>query len=80
MAEEDDLSARVAELEKKMARLQRDVFSFQVTVARKLTEALTFIQKTQEARDAKVSDALRKVVEELTEIRNRLGAQPRITH
>lgn len=74
--------ARLARLEKRMSRVEANMFVFQATVAGKLTEALGLLRRRQEAREAKVSAALLKLTKELSEIRDRLGSVtgPRLTH
>lgn len=79
---DDEISAKVAELERRMTRLEREVFSFQMGAAKKLTEALAIIQGHEKARDVQVQETLVKMTEELAEIKKRLGqvVGPPISH
>ena len=78
----DDEAARMARLEKRIAKLEANVFLFQAAVAGKLTEALKQLRRRQEMREAKVSEALQKLATELSEVRDRLGSLTgsRLTH
>lgn len=69
---------RIDAIEQRMAKVERDLAGFQNTVVKKLTEALQLIQKHQRLRDARVNQQLKKIVDELTTIRERLTKQQSI--
>jgi hypothetical protein len=69
------LSNRIDAIEKRLTRVEKDLEAFQSTVVKKLTEAMSLIQKHQRMRDARVNQQLQKIVDELTSIREKLSVQ-----
>lgn len=67
---------RIDELEKRLAKVEGEVGAIQNTILKKLTEAMQLIQRHQKMRDARVNDQLRKIVQELTTIREKLASPP----
>lgn len=81
MADEEE--DRLRRLEQRVLRLEKNIFLFQATVAKKLMEALHVLRGRQEAREKKVYDSLQKLAAELSDIRDRLGAvgrPPKVMH
>lgn len=79
---DEDLSARMAEIEKRFAKLEKQIFNFQVNAATKLTEALTVIKEFERAREAKVKEALEAMSKDVAEIRKHFTAmaEPPVTN
>ena len=80
----NDIEKRVGDIEKRLTRLEQNTSVFHLTVSRKLADTMTLLQKHQQSRDAKMAEALKKLAQALTDIRERLGPfmgpPPRITH
>jgi phage-related protein len=66
---------RIDAIEQRLARVERELQAFQHAVAKKLAEALQLIQKHQKLRDVRMNQQLRKIVEELTSLRETMAAK-----
>jgi transposase len=75
-----EMDARLSRLESRMTGFEQKLYESQSLVTRKLQEIFGLIKKQQRVRDARVDEALRKVLEQLTELKNRLVVDPTITH
>jgi hypothetical protein len=67
---------RIDEIEKRLAKVEGEVSAIQSTILKKLTEAMQLIQRHQKMRDTRVNEQLRKIVLELTQIREKLASPP----
>ena len=78
----EDLEARLAKLESRVARTERKLFESQLLVARKLMEIFAGIKKHQQSRDAQIQVALTRLLDQLNELRGRLEpvVAPTTTH
>jgi hypothetical protein len=63
---------RMDQFEKRLARMEHDLSTFHMAVAKKLTDALTLMQQQQRLREARVSQTLNQILEELNRIREKL--------
>lgn len=66
---EEELSARVEEVERRLSRVEKQVFAFQVVAAKKLNEALEAIKEYEKIRDEKLKEALERMMRGMEEIR-----------
>lgn len=75
-----EVEARLARLESRVNGVEQRLHESQALVARRLSDIFNIIKKQQRARDARVDEALRKVLEQLMDLKNRLVVDPTITH
>jgi len=73
MSDEDD---PIAALEKRLARVERDLRGFKKDVVKKLTQAFDMVTKHQQLRDARVNEQLKRIALELTAIRQKMATDP----
>jgi len=73
MSDEDD---PIAALEKRLARVERDLRGFKKDVVKKLTQAFDMVTKHQPRRDARVNEQLKRIALELTAIRQKMATDP----
>jgi hypothetical protein len=71
MSDEDD---RVAAIEKRLDRIEKDLRGFKKNVVKKLTEAFDMVTKHQQLRDARVNEQLKRIVLELASIREKMAS------
>jgi hypothetical protein len=74
------VEARLARLDSRVTRAEQRFHESQETVSRRLSEILGLVKKKQEARDARVDETLRRVLAQLTDLRDRLMVDPTVTH
>ena len=68
----DDTDARVARLEKKIALLEARLLSVESDFAARLRDVISVTRRRQDSRDAKMADLLKRIGQELTQLRRRL--------
>ena len=73
MSDDDD---PIAALEKRLARVERDLRGFKKDVVKKLTQAFDMVTKHQQLRDARVNEQLKRIVLELAAIRQKMATEP----
>ena len=71
----DEADDRIAALEKRLDRVEKDLRGFKKDVVKKLTQAFDMVTKHQQLRDARVNEQLKRIVLELTTIREKMGNQ-----
>jgi hypothetical protein len=78
----EDMEARLAKLETRIARVEHRLFESQLAVARKLMELLAGIRKQQQDRDAQIHQSLSAIAELLNQIRSQVVpmVNPTTTH
>jgi transposase len=75
-----EMDARLSRLESRMTRVEETLYESQTLVTRRFQELFSLVKRQQKLRDARVDEALRKVLEQLMELKNRLVVDPTITH
>ena len=64
---------RLDQFEKRLSKMENDLATFHLAVAKKLTDALALMQQQHRLREARVNDTLRKILDELNQIREKLS-------
>ena len=67
-----EMEARLSHLESRMMRVEQKLLESQALLTRKLQEIVGLIKRQLKLRDARVDEALQKVLEQLLELKNRL--------
>jgi uncharacterized coiled-coil protein SlyX len=66
---------RIDALEKRLARVEKDLRGFKKDVVKKLTEAFNMVTKHQQLRDARMNQQLQRIALELAAIREKMASQ-----
>jgi regulator of replication initiation timing len=75
VADTPDEDDRIAALEKRVERIEKDLRGFKKNVVKKLTEAFDMVGKHQRLRDARVNEQLKRIALELSTIRQKMDSQ-----